>query len=155
EQPPEHGPAMVHAQIRQRRREKMRSVETEGGSIDEAIQRALEMLRVGREQVEIEILDNATRGLFGIGSRRARVRATLLPPLDASLERVTADHAPVSRETSPRAGAGPRSEAAARAREVIEAILGHLVDDLRVDEVRRDDDGTIHLALSSTDSGIL
>ena len=40
----------------------MRSVESEGGSIDEAIARALDALRVARDQVEIEILENSDAG---------------------------------------------------------------------------------------------
>jgi spoIIIJ-associated protein len=143
----------------------MRSVETEGGSIDEAIERALEALRVSREQVEIEILENATKRLFGIGSRRARVRATVRPSLDATLETPNDDGpAEVSRETNPpsrkRAAAGSREQAVARAQEVLEAILAHLVDGARVEETAAPSDvgqgdTTIHLALSAADSGMV
>jgi spoIIIJ-associated protein len=137
----------------------MRSVETEGGSIDEAIERALEALRVSREQVEIEILENATKRLFGIGSRRARVRATVRPSLDATLETPNADGpAEVSRETNrpstKRAAAGSRDEAVARAQEVLEAILAHLVDGARVEETGAPST-TIHLSLSAADSGMV
>lgn len=59
----------------------MRSVEGEGGSIDEAIARALAALGVERDRVEIEILENAKAGLFGIGRRKARVRARIRAPL--------------------------------------------------------------------------
>lgn len=55
----------------------MDSIEAEGHSIDDAIERALQRLGVGREKVDIEIVSNATRGLFGLGGKRARVRATL------------------------------------------------------------------------------
>ena len=59
----------------------MQSIETEGHSIDDAIERALQQLGVSRDKVDIEIVSNATRGLFGLGGRRARVRATLRRPL--------------------------------------------------------------------------
>ncbi len=59
----------------------MRFVEGEGGSIDEAIARALEALGATRDQVEIDILENALPGLLGFGRRRARVRATVRAPL--------------------------------------------------------------------------
>jgi spoIIIJ-associated protein len=52
-------------------------VEAEGHSIDDAIERALQRLGVSRDKVEIEIVSNSTRGLFGLGGRRAKVRATL------------------------------------------------------------------------------
>ena len=60
----------------------MDAVEAEGNSIDEAIENALQMLGVPRDRAEIEILSNAARGLFGIGGRKARVRAALRAPLD-------------------------------------------------------------------------
>jgi len=65
----------------------MRSVEGEGGTIDEAIKRALAALGVGRDEVEIDILENASRGVLGIGRRKARVRATVRAPLQARLAR--------------------------------------------------------------------
>jgi spoIIIJ-associated protein len=60
----------------------METVEAEGGSIDEAIATALVHLGVARERVEVEILANATRGFFGLGGKRARIRATVRRPLD-------------------------------------------------------------------------
>ena len=43
-------------------------------SVDEAVQKGLEQLGLTRESVDIDVLDNGSRGLFGIGSRQARVR---------------------------------------------------------------------------------
>ncbi len=59
----------------------MRSVESEGETIDAAIEAALKTLGVTRDRVEVEILNSASRGLFGIGGRKARVRATLRQPI--------------------------------------------------------------------------
>lgn len=59
----------------------MESIEAEGHSIDDAIDRALQRLGVSRDKVDIEIVSNASRGLFGLGGRRAKVRATLRRPL--------------------------------------------------------------------------
>jgi spoIIIJ-associated protein len=61
----------------------MNSVEAEGNSIDEAIESALKRLGTSRERVEIEIVSSAARGFFGIGGRKARIRATLRKPIDA------------------------------------------------------------------------
>lgn len=68
----------------------MQSIEAEGSTIDDAIARALVLLGAPRERVEIEILANATRGLFGFGGRRARVRASVRRPVSA----IAADPAP-------------------------------------------------------------
>ncbi len=75
----------------------MDSVEAEGLSIDEAIENALAKLGATRDRVEISILTNAARGLFGIGARKARVRATLRPPIDADgIGRAAAAHEPAA-----------------------------------------------------------
>lgn len=64
----------------------MEPVEAEGNSIDEAIEHALRMLGVTRDRAEVEILANATRGLFGLGGRKARVRAALRAPIDIGID---------------------------------------------------------------------
>ena len=135
----------------------MRSVEIEGGSIDEAIDRALTALRVPREQVEIEILENSTRGLFGLGSRRAKVRASVRPSLVTGLggEEPSTAPAEVSQETtsSPRTS---RQRAGAKAREVLEVLLGQLVESPHIEEIPdADQSGTIRFSLSGGDSGIV
>lgn len=54
------------------------SVEATGRTIEEAKQRALQLLNATEEQVEWEILDEGNRGIFGVlGSTPARVRAVL------------------------------------------------------------------------------
>ena len=57
----------------------MERVEAEGDTIDQAIENALKVLRTKRDHVTVEILREARRGLLGIGSRKARVRASLRP----------------------------------------------------------------------------
>lgn len=52
------------------------AVESEGATIDAAIESALAELGATREEVRVEILRDARRGLFGFGGRRARVRVT-------------------------------------------------------------------------------
>jgi spoIIIJ-associated protein len=53
-----------------------RSVETTGPDIEEAIEAGLKALDVARENVIVEVLDEPSRGLLGIGARMARVRLT-------------------------------------------------------------------------------
>ncbi|MCS7283551.1 MAG: RNA-binding cell elongation regulator Jag/EloR [Anaerolineae bacterium] len=47
-----------------------------GETVETAIQAGLTALRLPREAVEIEILDEGSRGILGIGARMARVRMT-------------------------------------------------------------------------------
>jgi spoIIIJ-associated protein len=49
-------------------------------SVDEAIEGGLMELGLTREAVDIEVLDEGSRGLLGIGGRQARVRLTLKQP---------------------------------------------------------------------------
>lgn len=52
-------------------------VEKTGKTIEEAINLALEELNADMDNTDIEVLDEGSKGLFGIGSKMARVRVTL------------------------------------------------------------------------------
>lgn len=49
-----------------------------GTTVEEAIEAALQKLKVSRDQVEVEILSQGRKGFFGIGSREAEVRITVI-----------------------------------------------------------------------------
>jgi len=56
----------------------MKSVETEGKTVEEAISKACEELKASREDLDIEVLANGTSGFLGlVGGKRAQIRATL------------------------------------------------------------------------------
>ena len=55
-------------------------------TINEAIEKGLEELELPREAVEIEILDEGTRGLFGLGGHQARVRLIVKNTSDQTAE---------------------------------------------------------------------
>jgi spoIIIJ-associated protein len=52
-------------------------VETEGDSIDSAIENALKALGVGREKITIEIISEGRKGILGFGAQKAKIRASL------------------------------------------------------------------------------
>lgn len=54
----------------------MRTIEFEEKTVDDAINKALQHLRIGRDQISVEILEEGARGLFGIGSKPARIRVS-------------------------------------------------------------------------------
>ncbi len=57
----------------------MVSIEVEGKTPEEAIEKALDMLGAERDKVKVEVLDEGSKGLFGmIGSKQAKIKATLL-----------------------------------------------------------------------------
>ncbi len=60
----------------------MKSAEGSGRTVEEAIRDALRILGVKRDEVDLIVLDEGSRGVLGLGSRAARVRLTLLSALD-------------------------------------------------------------------------
>ena len=55
----------------------MKSVETEGKTVEEAIHKACEELNASPEELDIEILTNSSSGFLGlVGAKKAQIRAT-------------------------------------------------------------------------------
>lgn len=72
-----------------------RSVEASGADIEEAIADGLKQLDVSRENVIVEVLEEPSRGLLGIGARMARVRlTTAVPPRSARNDFVPSTSSP-------------------------------------------------------------
>lgn len=59
-------------------------VETEGDTIDQAIEDALKRLGVGRDKITVEILAEGKKGIFGFGAQKARIRAAVRKASGAS-----------------------------------------------------------------------
>jgi len=55
----------------------MKTVEKTGKTVEEAVDLALKELNAKKEDVEVEVIDEGSRGLFGLLSRMAKVRVTL------------------------------------------------------------------------------
>lgn len=90
-----------------------------GETVDAAIAAGLAALRLPREAVEIEILDEGSRGILGIGARMARVRLTPRVAPEAI-------PAPAPAPTPPVLPVVPESPAAEVARSILEDLLHHL-----------------------------
>jgi spoIIIJ-associated protein len=70
--------------------------------VEEAVDKGLEDLGLTRDEVEVEILDEGSRGLFGLGSRQARVRLTIRSGSDMSDRQATQKASPkITLETAP------------------------------------------------------
>ena len=57
-----------------------RFVEATGPDVETAIKTGLSRLNASSKDVIVEVLEESSRGLFGIGGRPAKVRLTLLAP---------------------------------------------------------------------------
>lgn len=56
------------------------SLEIEGGTVEEAIKKALKQLKLPRSKVKIEVLSEEKKGLFGMpGAKLAKVRVSAIP----------------------------------------------------------------------------
>ena len=55
----------------------MKIIEKKGKTIDEAVNEALRELNTTRENVEIEVINEGKRGVFGLGSEMAEVRVKM------------------------------------------------------------------------------
>lgn len=56
----------------------MKSIEIAAKTVESAVETALKELKVSREDVEIEVLEEPSKGLFGLlGSKMAKVRVTV------------------------------------------------------------------------------
>ncbi len=104
-----------------------RSVETTAPDIESAIEQGLQQLGVARESVIVEILEEPSRGLLGIGARQARVRLTTAAP-----------PRPVAPPTPP----APQPAVELEEEEVPEESAS-LVEAQPVDEAELDDDARV------------
>ncbi len=105
----------------------MSTVEIEEKSVEEAIETACQRLNLSADQLEIEIVSQGSSGIFGIGTRKAKI---LVSPKesgdDTSLE---------------------------EAREILENILAHIQVPTTVQATWAED--RIKLDISSNGSGLL
>lgn len=56
----------------------MEPIEIEAKTVEEAIKKALEILKVPRDSIEVQVLSEEKKGLYGMeGAKRAKIRAVL------------------------------------------------------------------------------
>ena len=53
-----------------------------GATVEEAIEAALQTLDVSRDKVKVEVLDQGRKGFFGIGSKEAEVKITVIEKIN-------------------------------------------------------------------------
>jgi spoIIIJ-associated protein len=81
------------------------SIEIEEKSIDEAIEKACREFNVPREKLNIEIISEGSSGFWGVLSKKAKIRASLLS-LDVSFE-LNYDEHPPKDKIQPKSDAQP------------------------------------------------
>jgi spoIIIJ-associated protein len=134
----------------------MDSVETEGDTIDQAIENALIRLGVERNRITIDILSEGKRGILGFGAQKARVRASLRRPT------VEVNHPEATPEPVFVATSAPKplteAETAAmgeKAKDVLGQILKRMGIEASVQAKAGDKADEIVLEVICDDSGLL
>lgn len=57
------------------------SIEVEGNTIEEAVNKALQELQLPRNKVKIQIISEEQKGLFGMpGAKPAKIRVSVIKP---------------------------------------------------------------------------
>ncbi|MGO8763183.1 MAG: RNA-binding cell elongation regulator Jag/EloR [Desulfobaccales bacterium] len=105
----------------------MEFLEFEGKTTEEAIENAGAHFQVPPEELEIEIVSVGSPGIFGLGGRKARVRAALLQ--------------------------GEEDDLLPRAREILEQVLEKMQEPGTVTVTQEED--RINLLIETSDAGLL
>ena len=63
-------------------------IETEGDTVEEAIEHALTELEATRDQVTIDIVNEPTKGILNFGAKPAKIRATLKQDVSSAPETI-------------------------------------------------------------------
>jgi spoIIIJ-associated protein len=71
--------------------DKRTNLEIIAPTVEEAIEKGLGDLGLPRQAVEVEILDEGTKGLFGLGNRQARIRLTVISAMEGIQAESTAE----------------------------------------------------------------
>ncbi len=116
----------------------MRSAEGSGRTVEEAIREALRILGAKRDEVDLLVLDEGSRGVLGLGSREARVRLTLFSE-EGEAEEASAAETP---EAPPETGADPVAAARSVTSSVLEAM------GFRATVSGRDDAGVVLISIT-------
>lgn len=57
---------------------KLKSIEIEGMTVDDAIKKALDLLNVSRDDVDVKVVCEEKKGLFGMeGAKPAKIKVSL------------------------------------------------------------------------------
>ena len=138
----------------------MNSVEIEGKTIDEAIEKACSEFNVPREKLNIEIISDGATGFLGLGSKKAKIKASIMSidmaidtPAAQSRKGAQRKSSVISDSIEPAVPEASAENPAVRAKRILEGILQRMNLDcpLTVEETA----DTILLNIKGDGSGLL
>jgi spoIIIJ-associated protein len=126
-------------------------VETEGDTIDQAIENALRLLAVERDKITVDILAEGKKGILGFGAQKARIRAALR---ESAVELQPSKPA-ASRTNNQPAPSAEAAETGRKAKAVLGEILGLMGIASEVELKTGDKPDEIVLEIRADTSGLL
>lgn len=132
-------------------------------SVEEAIESGIQQLGVPREAVEVEVLDVGSKGLFGLGSRQARIILKLLST-EATADRSRSLTPKISREEISKEGEPATNieedKSLQIAKQVVEDLLARMKISARVsaryiESLENGDERSIMVDIQGNDLSIL
>jgi spoIIIJ-associated protein len=133
-------------------------VETDGDTIDQAIENALKILGVSRDKITVEVLAEGRKGILGFGAQKARVRAALQKiKLDTKPPEVPASGPEIARNPAPAPAvtAAEMAAVAERAKIALTDILALMGVQGAIEMVLDEKSGETILEVRSESSGLL
>ncbi len=113
----------------------MKTLKQQGKTIDDAINKALDELRVSRDQIAVEILDEGSRGLFGLMGRPAKVRVSVVNQNDeddsAKQERQPEPVEPPSQPSAQKPHSAQKRDQPVEKKPIDEAQLQHITTEAK------------------------
>jgi spoIIIJ-associated protein len=134
-----------------------KTLEIEGKTIDGAIETACREFGVPRGKLNIEIISEGTAGLFGLGSKKAKIKASLLT-LDVDLSLTFDKPEKPARERTVRkeelrVSSPAVHDAAVKAQKLLEGILQRMSVNARV--AIQESPDSIFLVIEGNNNGLL
>lgn len=138
----------------------MNSIEIEGKTIDEAIEKACSEFNVPREKLNIEIIADGATGFLGLGSKKAKIKASIMS-IDMAMDTPPAQSPKDDQRKSsvvldsiePVGSRDSQDSPAMRAKEILQGILQRM--DLDCPLTVEETDDTILLNIKGDGSGLL
>lgn len=138
----------------------MDSIEIEGKTIDEAIEKACNEFNVPREKLNIEIISDGATGFLGLGSKKAKIRASIMSidmaidtPTTPSQKGAQKKSSVISSSMEPEEPKDSAETPAMRAKRILEGILLRMNLDCLITVEETAD--TILLNIKGDGSGLL
>ncbi|CAK7011905.1 RNA-binding cell elongation regulator Jag/EloR [uncultured Phascolarctobacterium sp.] len=149
-------------------------LEKTGKNVDEALEQALNELKTTRDKVNIEVVEEAKSGLFGLFSKKAKIRVTLKEAaekiggvVEEAFDNIKADFKAGQEEYKAAANSETEAEAPAKkdfvideeavqaGKEFLQKIFNSMKIEVVMEKFVNKADGTVTLKLHGPDMGIL